>query len=112
MKKILGIVIEGKKFGRKLGFPTVNIELKESLEGGVYAGFVALEGMKYVAAIFIFPDKPLLEAHVLDFSGDLYGKNIEVEIGKKIRDSIKFNSEKDLVEQIKLDIQIIRNLHL
>ena len=112
MKKISGIVVEGKKLGRKLGFPTANVQLAESLESGVYAGFVALEGTKNIAAIFIFPDKPLLEAHILDFSGDLYGKNIEVELISKIRDGKKFESKDELKKQIAEDIKIIRNLHL
>lgn len=108
MKKITGIVVEGKKLGRSLGFPTANVKLRERLESGIYAGFVALEGKKRVSAIFISADEPLLEAHILDFEGDLYGKEIEVEILDKIRDSVKFESEDKLIEQIKLDILNIK----
>ncbi|EKE19777.1 MAG: hypothetical protein ACD_8C00107G0004 [uncultured bacterium] len=110
MKRIIGIVIEGKKLGRKLGFPTANIELREMLEGGVYAGNATLEGKKYHSAIFIWADKPLLEAHLLDFEGDLYGKKIEVEIDSKIRESIKFEDEDEIKKQVLKDIEIIRNL--
>jgi len=110
MKKITGIVVEGQKRGVGLGFPTANVQLQEKLESGVYAGFVALEGIKYSAAIFIWPDRLLLEAHISDFSGDLYGKSIEVEIGQKIRDSIKFENDDDLKSQIIKDIEEIRTI--
>lgn len=110
MKRIIGIVIGGKKLGRKLGFPTANIQLKEVLKGGAYAGNVTLEGKEYHSAIFIWADKPLLEAHLLDFEGDIYGKKIEIEINSKIRESIKFGSEDEIKKQIVKDIEIIRNL--
>jgi len=57
-------------------------------------------------------DKPLLEAHILDFGCNIYGQEITVEIGNKIRDSIKFDNEKELIQQITKDIQTIRRYFL
>ena len=110
MKKITGIVIEGKKLGRKLGFPTANVQLQEKLEGGVYVGLASIAGQKYPSAIFIWPDKMLLEAHILDFERNIYGREITIEIGDKIRDSIKFESEAELIAQIAKDIETIRKV--
>lgn len=56
------------------------------------------------------PDKPLLEAHILDFEGDLYGKRIDVQILEKVRESAKFDSVEALKKQIALDIKRIRRL--
>jgi len=109
MHKVSGIVVEGQKRGAGLGFPTANVRLREKLESGVYAGLVALEGKKHPAAVFIWPDKLLLEAHILDFKYTIYGKEIEIEIGDKIRDSRKFSSDKELKSQIEKDIELIRN---
>ena len=80
---ITGTVIHGKKLGRSLGFPTANLLIDPSLEiaNGVYAGRVALTGKPYGALVNIGYNptvptggKRLLEAHLLDFSGDLYGR--------------------------------------
>ena len=73
---ISGKVIKGKGIGKKLGFPTVNIKLIEKIESGVYAGFVRFGNKDYIAGIFVGPDKKLIEAHLIGFSGDLYGKEI------------------------------------
>jgi len=105
---ISGVVVEGQKKGREFGFPTANIALPLIIDSGVYAGFVYLGEKKYKAAVFIWPDKLLLEAFVLDYNGDLYGKIVEVEIDKKIREMIKFSAEDELIEQIKKDVEIIK----
>jgi len=105
--KISGKVIRGKGKGKKIGFPTVNIELKEKLVNGVYAGSVYFDEKKYKAGIFISKDGDLLEAHLIGFNGNLYGKEIGIEIGEKIRDVMKFESDGELKRQIKKDIEKI-----
>ena len=105
--KISGKVIRGKNKGKELGFPTVNIELREKVESGVYAGLVKFDKKHYKAGVFVSPDKTLLEAYIIGFSGDLYEKNVEVEIRKKVRDVIKFKSNEELKQQIAKDIEFI-----
>jgi len=100
--------VSGRKEGRKLGFPTANLNFNGKIEGGVYVGKVGFDGKKYKAAIVYFPEKHLLEVHILGFSGNLYDKEIEVEIGEKIREIIKFKNSKELINQIKKDLEIIR----
>jgi riboflavin kinase/FMN adenylyltransferase len=104
---ISGKVIKGKNKGRKLSFPTANIKLKDEIESGVYAGVIDVDGKKYKAGIFVSPDKQILEVHLIGFSGDLYGQEIEIEIGDRIREVMKFRSDKKLKEQIKKDIEYI-----
>jgi riboflavin kinase/FMN adenylyltransferase len=103
-----GIVIKGKQKGKELGFPTVNIELEDDLASGVYGGKVNVDGRRYRAAIFCGTDRKILEAHILDFSGDLYGQEIEIEVGKKIREVMRFENEEELKNQIIKDIEQIK----
>lgn len=107
--KIVGKVMRGQENGRKLGFPTANLNFSGKLEAGVYAGNVEFEGKKYKAAIVYFPEKSLLEAHLLDFSGNLYDKEMRVEIGEKIREIVKFKNSEELIRQIRKDLEIIKN---
>ncbi|MFZ2975476.1 MAG: riboflavin kinase [Candidatus Moraniibacteriota bacterium] len=106
--KIVGKVVAGRKEGHKLGFPTANLNFSEKIEAGVYAGNVDFDGKKYKAAIVYFPEKHLLEVHILDFSSNLYDKEIEVEIGEKIRKIIKFKNSEELINQVKKDLEIIK----
>lgn len=110
MKRISGVVIEGNKKGREFGFPTANITLTEQIDSGVYRGRVIVGENPYKAAIFVWPDKPVLEAYLLDFSGNVYGQTIEVQIIDKIREVIKFASEKDLIGQIAKDVEQIAKM--
>lgn len=109
-KIISGKVVQGKGKGKKLGFPTANIELENEIESGIYAGVVVANGKKYRVGIFVGKDAKLLEAHLIGFSGDLYGKEIEVEIGEKIRGVMKFGNDEELKKQIRKDSEVIRNL--
>ncbi len=104
---ILGKVVRGKGKGKTLGFPTANIMLSEKVESGVYAGAVTTGGKKYKAGIFVDSSGKLLEAHLIGFSEDLYGKEIEVEVGEKIRSIVDFDSEEKLKKQIARDIEYI-----
>jgi FAD synthase len=107
MAKIEGVVIYGENKGKMLGFPTANIKFSGDLESGVYAGGVSINGKKYQAGIFRDKKRNLLEAHVLEFSGDLYGQFMEIEITKKIRNIQKFKNDTELKKQIAKDINKI-----
>ena len=104
---ISGSVIHGDGYGKKLGFPTVNLETNNSElpEAGVYAGNAILEEKKYLAGIVIDPQGKV-EAHLIGYVGDAYGKVVIIEIMKFIREFKKFKTEEDLIEQIKKDIEI------
>ena len=83
-----GEVVEGDGYGRKLGFPTVNLRIKnqtkELPKEGIYAGIAELENVKYRAGIVIGPhDK--VEAHLIGYDGDAYGKSVILEINKFLR---------------------------
>lgn len=108
--KISGRVIRGKKYGRKIGFPTANLAIKsKKLNTGIYAGWVSLENKKYSGAIIIDPT-PSFEVHILDFNQDIYGKNLEVEILEKVRTFQKFETEEKLISQIKKDLEKIKKV--
>ncbi len=111
---ITGIVIKGDGYGRKLGFPTVNLDIKaEHTEAlppyvpldGVYAGVAVLDGQEYRAGIVIGPDSKV-EAHFIGYSGDAYGKEVTLELHKFLRKYKKFKTEKELIAQIKKDIKL------
>ncbi len=111
---ITGNVIKGDQYGRKLGFPTANLDRRQynrdglKIKFGVYVG-MASTGHK--AAIVIGPlDKkglPKLEAHLLGFKGNLYGKTITITLKKYIRPFRKFKGEAELIKQIKKDLDYV-----
>jgi riboflavin kinase/FMN adenylyltransferase len=106
---VSGTVIEGKKLGRELGFPTANIRLgdQQTPSDGVWA--VEVDGhFKGVANLGTRPTvgggERLLEVHLLDFSGDLYGKVLKVRFVRFLRGERKFGSVDELKEQIRFDV--------
>lgn len=115
---VAGEVIHGAKRGRELGFPTANIALDAGfgLAHGVYAVRVRVEGTEYVGAANFgtrpqFDNgTPLLETFLLDFSGDLYGKIIEVEFVAYLRPEAKFASLDALIEQMGADCKKSREI--
>jgi FAD synthase len=121
MYKVFGKVVRGDGYGKKLGFPTANIERRDyarrklKIRLGIYAGWAELlSGEKYCAAIVIGPaDKkglPKIEAHLLNFKGNLYSKKIIISLEKYIRPFKKFLSADVLKRQIKKDIKEIKKL--
>ena len=107
-----GHVVRGAQLGRKLGYPTANIRLgrRVSPVGGIFAVRVhgiGRRAMPGVASLGIRPTvngtEPLLEAHLFDFDGDLYGKRIDVEFVAKLRDEAKFADLDTMVKQIDRD---------
>jgi len=107
-----GVVTEGKQLGRTLGFPTANLCLAEGLivpKFGVYATTVAVDGKAYPAVTNI-GTRPTVngqgvnaECHLLDFEGDLYGKEVTVAFYEFLRPEQKFDSLKELKSQIAAD---------
>jgi len=116
---IEGVVQAGDKRGRELGYPTANLELGDYQRPryGVYAVRVTLEDGSErpgVASLGVRPtfDPPreLLEAHLLDFGGDLYGQRIEVALHAFIRDEKKFDDVGSLVTHMRRDEAAARRL--
>jgi riboflavin kinase/FMN adenylyltransferase len=107
-----GEVIEGFKRGRQLGVPTANLACADQLvpADGVYAGRCTIEGRTYAAAVSIgnlptFAERAhQIEAHLIGFSGDLYGRTIEVELIDWLREQWKFTSIDALKQQIGRDL--------
>ena len=117
MRIVEGVVVGGNQLGRKLGFPTANIAIDDTLdiENGVYASKVLFEGREYAAMtnVGVRPSvdgsKRLLETHLFGFSGSLYGLKLRVELHEKIRDEKKFSSVEELRKQIASDAEKIKN---
>ncbi len=107
-----GHVVHGKHLGRTLGYPTANLRFggKTPALRGIYAAWVHGVGDARWPAVASFGTRPtvdgiepLLEAHLFDFDGDLYGERIEVEFVARLRDEEKFDSLPALVAQMRLD---------
>lgn len=112
-----GQVINGKKLGHKLGYPTANMELSDSFlipKCGVYASKTKIKDKKYLSVTSIgnnptFNEKEIkIENHILNFNKNIYGEEIEIEIIERIRDEKKFNNLEELKKQIEKDVNIIR----
>ena len=116
---IKGEVVQGAQLGADLGFPTCNINpqrLRIPLHG-VYACEVRLVDRYRPAAVNIGyrptvteSGEALLEAHILDFNEDLYGKTIEVIFRQKIREELKFSGLDELKSQISADVEQVREI--
>lgn len=113
-----GRVVRGKQLGRTLGFPTANLRFpKTPALSGIYATWVhgvAAHPLPSVSSFGTRPTvdgvEPLLEAHLFDFAGDLYGRHIEVEFVAKLRDELKFPDLPSLTEQMHRDAAQARAL--
>ncbi len=116
---IAGRVVRGRQLGRTLGYPTANLRFggKTPALSGIYATWVHGVGdrpMPSVSSLGTRPTvdgvEPLLEAHLFDFDGDLYGRRIEVEFVAKLRDEEKFDDLPALVAQMHRDATQARAL--
>lgn len=111
--RIAGMVVEGAKRGRTLGWPTANLgEVATMLPGdGVYAVRVWLEGKPLMGAANIGPNPTFgqharkVEIHVINFNGNLYGRTLEVDFVTRLRTTQKFSSVEALTAQMTLDVQ-------
>lgn len=114
---IKGTVVKGAGIGRTLGFATANLSVApEKLipQKGVYSAVAIVENQRYNAIVNIGAKPTFLsdasqqiyiEAHLLHFDGDLYGKAMAVEFVKYLREERKFKHKNDLIRQIQLDLQ-------
>lgn len=122
---VLGTVVQGARRGRELGFPTANLDLHHELHPppGVYAGQATLLGapdggdLPAVANIGVRPTlpgqrtaEPTLEVHLLDFEGDLYGRDLEFAFLAALRRETRFAGPQELVAQIARDVARAREL--
>jgi riboflavin kinase/FMN adenylyltransferase len=111
---ISGRVVHGDGMGRKLGFPTANIQLKHNRPplSGVFVVQVHAEGMgvlQGVASLGVRPTmkqdaKPVLEVHLFEFAQQIYGRHLRVEFLQKLRDEEKYPDLESLTKQIALDV--------
>ena len=115
--EIKGRVMHGKKLGRKLGFPTANININRLRAplSGVYAVLVKTESEIFEGAanVGIRPtigdlERPLLEVHIFNFDRDIYGSFLRVQFLHKIRDELKFNDLGRLATRIQKDMNQIQ----
>lgn len=112
---LAGPVVKGGQLGRKLGFPTANVDARGLVlpPNGVYAAHVHTNGKLFRAVLniglrpTIAPDavSARVEAHLLDFRGDLYGEELEVSFVARLRDEQKFSSVDALKDQVARDIE-------
>ena len=115
-----GKVMEGDRRGRKLGIPTANLEMPSHMAipvNGIYAAWAEVDRKTHPAALNIgvrptFGEGRLItEAHLLDFSGDLYGKEMRLRfVGDRIRPEIAYASVEELMAQVERDIREVRRL--
>ncbi|MHB8512969.1 MAG: bifunctional riboflavin kinase/FAD synthetase [Actinomycetota bacterium] len=118
--RIEGVVEHGAKRGKGLGFPTANLRIEHKMaipKIGVYAGWLIIDGARHPAVVnvglnptFETRQTPIVEAHVLDFDGDLYGKTVELEFTHRLRDELRFDGPDPLIKAIEDDIARARQL--
>ena len=113
--EVEGTVVAGEARGGTLGFPTANLDVRPELlvpGNGIYAGAAA--GHRAAISIGTNPHygghERRVEAHLLDFSGDLYGQRLVVELWRRLRDEQAFETENDLIQQIGADVELARHL--
>ena len=117
--RMSGKVIEGHKLGRELGFPTANFGLNRKVSPvmGVFAARVSGIQDRPLDAVISVGSRPtfhgtrtLIESHIFDFDGDLYGKRIHVDFIAKLRDMLTFDGADELVDQMNVDAVEAREL--
>ena len=114
---IIGNVVHGNKIGRKLGYPTANIDYNDYIlpKSGVYLTITKYKDKNYISMTNIGynptlneQEKARLEVHILDFNEEIYGEEVEVTFIKYLREEKKFNSKEDLTNSLEETINICR----
>jgi riboflavin kinase/FMN adenylyltransferase len=117
--RMMGRVVHGKELGRTLGFPTANMRImrrKSPVKGILAVRVFGIEpgSLPGVASLGTRPTvdgtEMLLEVHIFDFAGDLYGRELEVEFIAKLREEVKFDSLDAMIAQMKIDAGQARDL--
>jgi len=118
--EVRGTVVDGDHRGRELGYPTANVAVPSEIllpGDGIYAGwYLDGDGYERAAAISVgrrltfhdASDSPVLEAHLLDFEGDLYGRSAGVRFVNRLRGEERFDSAEALVTQMARDVEATR----
>ncbi|MFE5702296.1 riboflavin kinase [Rhodococcus koreensis] len=122
-RTVTGPVIHGDQRGRELGFPTANVVLNDAtavdLRDGVWAGSCDVADGRVIPAAISIGRRPtfygrvgprLLEAHLLDFQGDLYDKIVTVRLEHWIRAQAEFSSKDELIDALTADVERVRDL--
>jgi len=114
---LLGVIVEGRGRGREIGYPTANLATGQLLPlEGVYAGSATVAGRTWPAAISIgraptFGDTDVLvEAHLVDFSGSLYGQQMRLEVHTRLRPQETCGSVEELRSRIEQDVAAVRRM--
>ena len=117
---VTGVVVPGDRRGRQLGWPTANVDVEGAVPpDGVYAGRVAVEGLAgppVPAAVSVGSNPTFagtsrtVEAHLLDFDGDLYGRRVVVTALYRLRDTLAFGSVVELLAAVEDDVARTRAL--
>lgn len=114
---VMGTVVHGRHVGSAMGFPTANLQvsIEKLLPIGVYGGQTTIDGKTYKAIVNI-GQKPTfgldyvnIEAHILNFDGDLYGKTLKVALTRFLRPIHRYDDVNELVEQLKQDRETVLN---
>ncbi len=105
--KFNGRVQKGGGTGKKQGFPTANIPLEDTAVSGIYAALVYIGSDVYHAAAYGDQKRNLLEVYLLNWSENLYGKEIEIELVKKIREDRIFKDDADAKSAIAADVEAV-----
>lgn len=116
-----GKVISGRKIGREIGYPTANLDVDRGYRlietSGVYATYVDLEGKEYKSMTYIGKRPTIddsledtIEVYLMDFDGDLYGKEVKVRFVKRMRGEMNFDSLDMLRQQLVADEKNVREI--